>query len=159
MSIPARLSHYLDQRHVRYEVSEHRWSRCSAQTARVAHVSPRLIAKSVILEDDAGLVMAVIPADKYVMLGRLAKLLNRHELHLSDEQRIAAVFADCDRGAVPPVGMAWGIDTVVDEELEGHDPVYLEGGDHRRLLRMSREQFCALMRTARHGHFSRSPLH
>ncbi|MBS1176096.1 MAG: YbaK/prolyl-tRNA synthetase associated region [Proteobacteria bacterium] len=159
MSIPARLSHYLDQQHVRYEVSEHRWSRGSAQTARLAHVSPRSIAKSVILEDDAGLVMAVVPADKYVMLGRLAQLLNRHELHLSDEQRIAAVFADCDRGAVPPVGMAWGIDTVVDQELEGHDPVYLEGGDHRRLLRMSGEQFCALMRTARRGHFSKSPLH
>ena len=76
--------------------------------------------------------------------GRLGRLLSRHELHLSDEQRIAAVFTDCDRGAVPPVGMAWGIDTVVDEQLEGHDPVYLEGGDHQRLLRMSRDQFCAL---------------
>ena len=158
MSIPTRLCLYLDQHHVHYEVSEHRWSRSSAQTARLAHVSPRSIAKSVILEDDAGLVMAVVPADKYVMLGRLAQLLNRHELHLSDEQRIATVFTDCDRGAVPPVGMAWGIDTVVDEELEDHDPVYLEGGDHRRLLRMSHEQFSALMRTARRGHFSKSPL-
>jgi len=159
MSIPARLSLYLDQHHVHYEVSEHRWSRGSAQTARLAHVPPRSVAKSVILEDDAGLVMAVVPADKYVMLGRLAQLLNRHDLHLSDEQRIAAAFADCDRGAVPPVGMAWGIETVVDEELEDHDPVYLEGGDHRRLLRMSREQFRALMQEARHGHFCKSPLH
>ena len=159
MSIPARLSQYLEQHEVHFEVSEHRWSRSSAQTARLAHVSPRSIAKSVILEDDAGLVMAVVPADKYVMVGRLAQLLNRRELHMSDEQRIAAVFADCDRGAVPPVGMAWGIETVVDEELESHDPVYLEGGDNQRLLRMSREQFCALMTTARHGQFSKSPLH
>ena len=159
MSIPSRLSHYFDQHHVHYEVCEHRWSRSSAQTARLAHVPPRSIAKSVILEDNAGFVMAVVPADKYVMLGRLGQLLGRHELHLSNEQRIAVIFADCDRGAVPPVGMAWGIDTVVDEELEGHDPVYLEGGDHQRLLRMSRDQYCALMRTARHGHFCRSPLH
>jgi Ala-tRNA(Pro) deacylase len=159
MSIPSRLSHYFDQHHVNYEVSEHRWSRSSAETARRAHVPPRSIAKSVILEDDAGLVMAVVPADKYVMLGRLGQLLGRHELHLSDERRIAAVFEDCDRGAVPPVGMAWGIDTVVDEELEGRDPVYLEAGDHQMLLRMSRDQFCALMRTARHGHFCKSPLH
>ena len=142
-----------------YEVSEHRWSRSSAQPARLAHVSPRSIAKSVMPEDDAGLVMAVVLADKYVLLGRLAQLLNRRGLHLSDEQRIAAVFVDCDRGAVPPVGMAWGIVTVIDEELEGHDPVYLEGGDHRRLLRMCRDQFCVLMRTARRGHFSKSPLH
>ena len=121
MSIPTGLPLYLDQHHVRYEVSEHRWSRSSAQTARLAHVPPRSIAKSVILEDELGLLMAVLPADKYVMLGQLGRLLNRSELHLSDEQRIAAVFTDCDRGAVPPVGMAWGIETVVDEELEDHD--------------------------------------
>jgi Ala-tRNA(Pro) deacylase len=159
MSIPLRLSHYFEQHRVNYEVCEHRWSRTSAQTARLAHVPPRAVAKSVILEDAAGLVMAVIPADKYVMLGRLGHLLGRHELRLSDETRIAALFADCDRGAVPPVGMAWGVETVVDEELQEYDPVYLEGGDHRRLLRMSREQFRALMSTARRGHFCRSPLH
>ena len=157
--ISSRLFQYFDQRGVRYEVSEHRWSRSSAQTARLAHVPPRLVAKSVILEDEVGVVMAVIPADRFVMVGRLASLLGRHDLHLSDENRIASVFGDCDRGAVPPVGMAWGIETVVDEELEGHDVVYLEGGDHRRLLRMPGPQFVELMRVARHGRFSKSPLH
>jgi len=157
--ISMRLSQYFAQRGVHYEVSEHRLSRCSAQTARVAHVPPRLVAKSVILEDDGGIVMAVIPADCCVMVGRLASLLGRRELHLADENRIAAVFGDCDRGAVPPVGMAWGIETVVDEELERRDVVYLEGGDHRRLLKMPAKQFAALMSTALHGSFSKSPLH
>jgi Ala-tRNA(Pro) deacylase len=68
-------------------------------------------------------IMAVIPADRCVMVGYLANMLGRRELHLSDENRIAAVFVDCDRGAVPPVGMAWGIETVVDEELVGHEVV------------------------------------
>jgi Ala-tRNA(Pro) deacylase len=157
--ISTRLSQYFEQRGLRYEVSEHRLSRSSAQTARLCHVSPQLVAKSVILEDDTGFVMAVIPADRCVMVGRLASLLGRHELHLSDENRIAAVFGDCDRGAVPPVGMAWGIETVVDEELEGHEVVYLEGGDHRRLLKMPGEQFAELMRAAWHGRFSKSPMH
>src|SRR5262249_26947171 len=108
--ISSRLSQYFEQRGVRYEISQHRFSRSSVQTARVAHVPPFLVAKSVILEDDGGFVMAVIPADRYVMVGRLASLLGRHKLHLSDEERVAAVFGDCDRGAVPPVGMAWGIE-------------------------------------------------
>jgi Ala-tRNA(Pro) deacylase len=157
--ISTRLSQYFAQLGVQYEVSEHRLSHCSAQTARVAHVPPQLVAKSVILEDDEGIVMAVIPADRYVMVGRLASLLGRHELHLADEDRIASVFGDCDRGAVPPVGMAWGIETVVEEELQGHDVIYLEGGDHRRLLKMPARQFAELMRAARHGRFSKSPLH
>ncbi len=159
MSIPSRLSNYLDQRGACYDICAHEPNRSSAETARWAQVLPRQLAKSVILEDDTGYVMAVVPADKTVMLGHLSQLLGRKELRLSDESRIALLFEDCDRGAVPPVGMAWGIDTIVDDELEANDVVYMEGGDHERLLRMSHHQFHELMSAARHGHFCKRPLH
>jgi Ala-tRNA(Pro) deacylase len=159
MSISHHLSRYLEQHGARYEVCMHEHSRTSAETARTAQVLPRRLAKSVILEDDDGCLMAVLPADKNVMLGHLSRMLGRRELRLSDENFIAMLFDDCDRGAVPPVGMAWGIETIVDDELEAGDVVYLEGGDHESLLRMSGEQFHELMRTARHGHFCRAPTH
>lgn len=159
MSMPSRLSSYLFHRGTRYEVCVHRHSRSSAETARSAHVSPHQLAKPVILEDDTGCLMAVIPADRTVMLGRLAQLLGRRELHLADERRIVALFDDCDRGAVPPVGMAWGIETIVDEELDGNEVLYLEGGDHEWLLRLTNEQFRQLMSTARHAHFCKTPTH
>ena len=146
MSIPSRLSSYLDQRGARYEICAHEPSHSSAETARAAHVPPHQLAKSVILEDDTGCVMAVVPADKFVMLGYLSHLLGRKELRLSDESRIAMLFEDCHRGAVPPVGMAWGMETIVDDELEANDIVYMEGGDHECLLRISHEQFQALPR-------------
>lgn len=157
--IPSRLSHYLDQHNARYDVCAHLWSRSSAETARSAHVLPHQLAKSVLLEDDEGCVLAVVPADKTVMLHQVAEMLGRKELHLSDENRIASLFPDCDRGAVPPLGMAWGLETVVDDELEANDTIYMEAGDHERLLRMSREQFHALMDGARHGRISRAPTH
>lgn len=160
MSIPSRLSSYLDQRGVRYEICVHDHSRSSAETARTAHVLPNQLAKSVIVEDDAGCVMAVVPADKTVMLGQLSRMLGRKELRLSDENRIAMLFDDCDPGAVPPIGAAWGIETiVVDDELEANDVVYMESGDHEHLLRMSREQFHELMSAAQHGHFCETPTH
>jgi Ala-tRNA(Pro) deacylase len=159
MSIPSRLSSYLERRGARYEVCAHGWSRSSAETARTAHVPPHQLAKSVLLEDDDGCVMAVIPADKTVMLHEVCKLLGRHDLHLSDENRIATLFDDCDRGAMPPVGMAWGVETVVDEELDALDTVYMEGGDHERLLRLSRDQFASLMRDARRGRFAKLTAH
>lgn len=159
MSIPSRLSSYLDERGARYEIHTHQPSRSSAETARTAQVLPHQLAKSVILEDDTGYVMAVIPADKTVMLGHLSQLLGRKELRLSDENRIASMFLDCDLGAVPPVGMAWGMETIVDDELEASDVVYMEGGDHERLLRMSHDQFHDLMSVAQHGHFCKTPLH
>jgi Ala-tRNA(Pro) deacylase len=64
MSIPSRLSSYLDQRGARYEICAHELSHSSAETARAAHVLPHQLAKSVILEVDTGCVMAVVPADK-----------------------------------------------------------------------------------------------
>lgn len=159
MSIPSRLTHYLDQHGARYEVCAHEHSHSSAETARSAHVQPGQLAKPVILEDDSGCVMAVVPSDKTVMLGEVARMLGRRELRLSDERRISDLFADCERGAVPPVGMAWGMETLVDEELEAADTIYLEGGDHECLLRMSHDQFHELMSKARHGHFSRAAMH
>lgn len=159
MSIPSRLSSYLDERGARYEIHTHQPSHSSAETARTAQVLPHQLAKSVILEDDTGYVMAVIPADKTVMVGHLSQLLGRKELRLSDENRIASMFLDCDLGAVPPVGMAWGMETIVDDELEASDVVYMEGGDHERLLRMSHDQFHDLMSVAQHGHFCKTPLH
>lgn len=159
MTIPAHLSTYLAQRDARYDIFPHERSRNSAETARSAHVHPSQLAKSVLLEDEAGCVMAVIPADQTVMVDELARMLGRRRLRLSDESRIAMLLGDCDRGAVPAVGMAWNIETIVDDELESNDMIYIEGGDHQHLLRMSGEQFRQLMSEQRHGHFCKLPSH
>jgi Ala-tRNA(Pro) deacylase len=67
-----------------------------------------------------------------------------------------AAFTDCDPGAVPPFGMAYGVETAVDDELLARNPdVYVESGDHEQLLHMSRGQFTELMAASAHGHFSR----
>jgi Ala-tRNA(Pro) deacylase len=159
MTIPARLSRYLDRRGAQYQVSTHHHSRSSAETARTAGIPPHQLAKSVVLEDERGWVVAVVPADSRVMIGRIADLLGRERLRLADEDRIAMLFEECDRGAVPPMAMAWGLQTVVDDDLGGVDVVYMEGGDHECLLRMSREEFRDAMAEAMHGHFSRSVRH
>lgn len=159
MSITSRLSTYLDEHGLRYEVCAHDYSHTSAHSAHAARVEPHQLAKPVILEDDAGCVMAVVPADRRVMLGEVAHMLGRRELHLSDEQRIATLFADCDLGAVPPVGMAWGMEMIVDNELEASEMIYFEGGDHQNLVRMSREQFHELMKAVPHGHICKPIVH
>lgn len=159
MSIPSRLSRYLDRRGAQYQVSTHDYSRSSAETARAARIPAHQLAKSVVLEDERGWVVAVVPADTQVMIGRIAKLLGRERLRLADEDRIAMLFEECDRGAVPPVAMAWGLQTVVDDDLGGVEVVYMEGGDHECLLQMSRDEFREAMAEATHGHFSRPVRH
>jgi Ala-tRNA(Pro) deacylase len=159
MSIPSRLSNYLSESGARYDVCAHAHSRTSAESARLAHVPERQLAKSVVLEDDRGCVIAVLPADSRVQVGALGRLLGRTTLRLCDEAKIRNMFDGCDPGAVPAFGMAWGVETVVDEDLERCPEVYIEGGDHQQLLRMSRVQFNQLMTGARHGHFAKMPTH
>jgi len=159
MSMPSRLSNYLQRSGIHYDVMSHFHSHSSLETARAAHVVPHKLAKSVVLEDDEGCVMAVIPADSRVNVGAIARLLGRSSLHLSDEQRLCELFPDCDRGAVPAVGMAWGMDTIVDDSLEDSAELYIEAGDHDMLIRMSQQQFRDLMRDVRHARICRPTAH
>ena len=119
----------------------------------MAHVPGHQLAKSVVLEDDEGFVMAVLPSTCHVRLGVLSRELNR-PLRLATEAQLRDLFADCETGAIPPVGLAYGIPTIVDERLAQVPQVYFEAGDHEQLIRMDREQFTALMEHVGHARFA-----
>ena len=159
MSMPSRLSNYLQRSGIQYEVMSHFHSHSSLETARAAQVPSHQLAKSVVLEDDDGCVMAVVPGDARVNVGAIARMLDRSELHLSDEQRLCELFPDCDRGAVPAVGQAWGMDTIVDDSLADCAELYIEAGDHDMLIRISQQQFRDLMRGARHASICKPTAH
>ena len=97
--------------------------------------------------------MVVVPADHWVEVEHLRKELNR-DLHLATEEDFASLFSDCEAGAVPPLGPAYGIETFLDEALSSLANVYFEAGDHEQLVHISGEEFRALLGGVRHGHFS-----
>lgn len=153
MAIAHRVEDYLVQHGVQYDVVAHPYSHNSMETAERAHVSGDRLAKSVILEDDGGgFVMAVLPCTRHVRLGRLSQEMNRR-LRLATEESVSRLFIDCERGAVPPLGLAYGMQTIMDDSLAEQSEIYFEAGDHERLIHMSREQFMMLMGHARHAHF------
>src|SRR5258705_11222090 len=83
-----------------------------SKTAELAHVPGDRLAKSVILEDDDGFVMAVLPSTCHIRLGRLSRELNRR-LRLAMENELPKLFGDCELGAIPPVGPAYRGSTVM----------------------------------------------
>jgi Ala-tRNA(Pro) deacylase len=97
--------------------------------------------------------MAVVPGDRHVGVETLSSKLGR-ELTLADESRIAPVFKDCDLGAIPPLGPAYGMETIVDDSLVGLPEIYFESGDHEDIIRVDGEQFLLMLSPARHGQFS-----
>ena len=153
MTIAASVMNTLTSLHTDYEVVAHPKSFSSAETASAAHVPDDHIAKGVLLKDDTGYLLTVIPASQWVDFQRLKDDLGR-ELHLATEEEIEQLFGDCDPGAVPPLGESYGIETVLDDSLTSLAHVYFEAGDHEQLIKVHGDQFKILMQGVQHGHFS-----
>jgi len=144
MSIPATLVEYLNQAGVDYRVEAHPHSESSMRTAEVAHISGEQLAKGVLLKDNNGYVLAVLPATHSVMLSSVHDLLER-PLETAPEMDLQIVFADCELGAVPALGAAYQIDTIVEESLRRQPEIYFEAGDHEELIAVSGEDFELLL--------------
>jgi Ala-tRNA(Pro) deacylase len=153
MTIAGRLHSYLTDNHIQYELCPHPYSHSSAETARLAHVPMDRLAKSVVLEDEEGYVIAVVPANCRVHLGAIRRLLHR-DLHLASEADLTRLFDDCTPGAVPPVGRAYGLPTIMEESLTEWPEVYFEAGDHAALVHLSPDQFLSVMQGAVRTHFT-----
>jgi len=153
MAIAMTLKDYLENQDIRYDVLAHEKTRTSTETASVAHVPGDQLAKTVILEDDLGYVMVVVPATHQVEMSAVDDQLRRR-LTLAHEVEFPRLFTDCDLGALPPVGDAYGIETMVDDSLAEQPDIYFEAGDHELLVHVTNEQFDTLMADAMHGHFS-----
>jgi Ala-tRNA(Pro) deacylase len=153
MTIAASVKDYLSREGVRYEVITHDHTRDSNHSAQAAHIPGDQLAKCVMLEDSEGYLMAVLPATHKVDLGAVHRQLNR-KLGLATDRELAHLFKDCEPGAVPPLGRAYGIDTIVDESLNGAQDVYFEAGDHEALVHVTGEDFLRLMADAPRGEIS-----
>lgn len=153
MAIALTLREYLDDRCVAYDVLTHRRTSTSARTAAASHIPIDQLAKAVLLKGDAGYLLAVVPASCRVQLDEVASLLDR-TYGLASESEAEKLFGDCETGALPPIGTAYGITTVIDDGLGQPEDIYLEAGDHRSLVHLTRRQFEELTWDAYYGHIS-----
>ncbi len=154
MAIAITLQEYLDKSGIEYNVLPHTHTETSLDTAHTTHIPPEQVAKSVILEDEDGYLMAVIPASHHIELGQLSHQLERR-LGLATEDELAGLFSDCDLGAIPPIGEAYHMEVVMDDSLQQCPDIYFEAGDHTDLIHVRGPAFQQLMQHARHGHFCR----
>lgn len=153
MPIAHSVEQFLKDHDIDYELVAHPRTVTSMRTAEAAHIPGRKLAKSVLLEDEAGYLLAVVPATHRVDLGKLHRQLHR-QIGLAVEHEVTALFPDCDPGAIPAVGAAYRVETVVDDSLLAQPDVYFEAGDHEALVHLSGAEFRVMMAGAPHGQFT-----
>lgn len=157
MSMAMTLKEYLVSLHFTYDTIRHPHADTSLQTAVSAHVSADLVAKPLLFGDEQSYVLIVIPASHKIDNKKLQEQTGRHLLMVSEEE-LEAVFIDCEKGAIPATGEAYGIDTLVDEGLMTRDDVYFESGDRELLIHMRGDTYRQLMKCAKQVSVSNSVL-
>jgi len=149
MAIAQTLINYLKERGVSYDLVEHAHTATAVASARAAHLPAHQVAKAVVLRDDTGYVVSVLPANHSLEIAWVNAELDRN-LELASEKEFKKLFVDCEPGAVPAFGEAYGIQVIWDDELQYTADVYIEAGDHEHLIWLERRDFRKLMSSLPH---------
>ena len=153
MPIAETVKKFIAQCSVDYALVAHPHTYSSHETAEASHVSEDHIAKAVIVKDFTGYAMMVVPASNFVELKHVRNEFNR-DFELVDEEELDRLFTDCEPGAIPPLGLAYDVETFLDNALTTLAKVYFEAGDHEHLVCVSGEDFKHLLSGVRRGHYS-----
>jgi Ala-tRNA(Pro) deacylase len=151
--IATTLAQYLVDHGVAYDLVSHPHTVTASASAAASRVAPDTFAKAVVLKHRDGFMLAVLPASRHIQFEELRRLLNG-DVDMASEEQIGTLFPDCERGAVPALGPAYGLNVVVDDSLAQQPDVYFEAGDHANLVRISGTSFQKLMANARRGRFT-----
>ncbi|NDP47520.1 MAG: YbaK/EbsC family protein [Sulfuriferula multivorans] len=158
MNAMHRMERFLDQHMIPFEIVAHPHTQTSAATARAAKITPDRVAKGVLLNGLDCQMVAMIPADQEIHLGRLG-LDNDVEFSLADETSVSRLFSECAPGVVPGLPNAWGVEMVWDDALMAQPDIYLEAGDHERLLHIETRYLREAFGDAPHCSFSQPRSH
>ena len=150
MAIATTLKSYLKEHHVDYDMVHHSHSATALESAHSAHVPGHQVAKAVVLEDENGYVVSVLPSINRLDLEWVNESLGR-TLKIAHESELLNLFQDCDIGAVPALSNAYGLDVIWDEQLTNASEIYIEAGDHENLIHMHGDEFCKLMEDLPHN--------
>lgn len=153
MAIAETVRSFLTAKGTAFELVAHPHTFSTHDSAGAAHVAADHLAKAVVIKDERGFAMAVIAGDSWLKAEALRNKTGR-SFELAPEAEVDALFEDCEPGAIPPLGPAYGLDTFIDERLMTLAHVYFEAGDHEHLVHVDGAALRRLLEGAHPGYFS-----
>ncbi|GLH72288.1 deacylase [Geothrix limicola] len=140
-----RLKEFLDANGVKYITIPHRQAYTAMEVAETAHVRGQDMAKTVIVDLDGRLAMAVLPATKHVSVSRLEKSVGAQHVEIAHEGEFRFDFPDCEVGAMPPFGNLFNMEVLVDPALAEDEEIVFNAGTHAEVVRMAYKDFDRLV--------------
>lgn len=140
-----RMKDFLDSQKVKYVSIVHSPAFTAQEVAASAHVSGKEMAKTVIVELDGKMAMAVLPANQKVVLQDLREATGSNTVSLVAETKLKELFPDCEVGGMPPFGNLYGMPVFVSPALGQHAQMAFNAGSHTELIQMAYQDFARLV--------------
>ena len=99
------------------------------------------MAKTVIVELDGKMAMAVLPANRKVVLQDLREITGSDQIKFVSEDAFKQKFPDCEPGAMPPFGNLYGMDVFVADLLSENGEIAFNAGTHTEVIKMAFTDF------------------
>jgi len=138
-----RLKTFLDDNNIQYEVITHPKAYTAQQIASTAHISGKIMTKSVVIKIGDEYALAVLPANDRVSFQLFSNALDQ-KIQLASEDEFRELFPDCETGAMPPFGNLYGLPTYVSTDLEDKDEIIFNACNHVELIRMNYNDYIRL---------------
>jgi Ala-tRNA(Pro) deacylase len=140
------LKHFLDVNGIKYVSIIHSPAYTAQEVAQSVHMPGREMAKVVIIVLDGRMTMAVLPANRKIVVQELRELTGCNDVKFAMEPEFKSRFTDCEVGAMPPFGNLYGMEVYASEELALNCDIAFNAGSHVEIIRMSYDDFDRLVK-------------
>jgi Ala-tRNA(Pro) deacylase len=141
-----KLKEFLDREKVKYICITHSPAYTAQEVAASAHVTGRELAKTVIVKLDGEMAMAVLPANRKVIIQDLREVTGCDQVKFASEEEFKQRFPDCETGAMPPLGNLYGMEVFVAETLTANEEIAFNAGSHTEIMKLGFKDFERLVR-------------
>ena len=140
------LKQLLDTEKIKYVSIIHSTAYTAPEVAASAHIPGRELAKTVIVYLDGEMAMAVLPANRKVVLADLREMTGADQAKLVPEEDFKKRFPDCEVGAMPPFGNLYGMEVYVAASLAQNAEIAFNAGSHTEVIKLAYKDFERLVR-------------
>jgi Ala-tRNA(Pro) deacylase len=141
-----KLKSYLDSQNIKYVTIRHSPAYTAQEVAASAHIPGREMVKTVIVKIGGRMAMAVLPANRKVVVQDLRDITGETDVKFASEEEFNRLFPDCETGAMPPFGNLYNMDVYVAPSLAEDEQIAFNAGTHTEVVRMAYQDFARLVK-------------
>jgi Ala-tRNA(Pro) deacylase len=140
------LKEFLDRERIKYVSIVHSTAYTAQEVAASAHITGKELAKTVIVLLDGEMAMAVLPANRKIVLQDLREVTGSDQVKFASEEEFKKKFPDCETGAMPPFGNLYGMAVYAAASLGENEQIAFNAGSHTELIKLAYKDFERLVK-------------